>query len=182
MIADIVGYEMNRLHLYRRKYLKALEALVYVAQREQRHYWALKAIYFADKEHLRKYGRQIFGDSYRAMKFGPVPSLAYDIVKTARGDGLLPFENPSPADALNVPNHKFIYPKREPNTRLLSQSDIECLEYGIAEVNNLGFGRLHRKSQDQAYKAVELDEDMTIESIVKTLDNSEEVLDYLKGG
>jgi hypothetical protein len=163
-----------------RKYQKALETVVFVASREQRLYWALKAIYFADKEHLRRYGRQIFDDSYRAMKFGPVPSLAYDIVKIVRGDGWIQFTDPNPADALHVPDKYTILPKREPDTRLLSKSDIECLVYGCNEVKNLDFEGLHIKSQDDAYKAVELDEDMTIVNIIGTLDNSEEVLDYLK--
>jgi hypothetical protein len=37
-----------------------------------------KVLYFADKEHLEKYGRFICGDSCYAMKHGPVPSQIYD--------------------------------------------------------------------------------------------------------
>ncbi|CAD5970647.1 hypothetical protein PCC9214_03789 [Planktothrix tepida] len=53
-----------------------------------------KFLYFADKEHLEKYGRFIFGDSYYAMKHGPVPSQIYDLLKLVRGD-LSPSFQPS---------------------------------------------------------------------------------------
>ena len=79
----------------RRKYRKALETVVYLANKDQRQYWVLKAIYLADKENLSKYGRQIFGDRYIAMQLGPVPSLAYVIVKSVREDGR-PYFYPDP--------------------------------------------------------------------------------------
>lgn len=41
----------------------------------------LKACYFADKEHLNEYGRPVFGATYRAMKFGPVPLEIYEMAK-----------------------------------------------------------------------------------------------------
>lgn len=41
----------------------------------------LKACYFADKSHLNKHLRPIFGATYRAMKFGPVPLEIYEMAK-----------------------------------------------------------------------------------------------------
>ena len=40
---------------------------------------ALKLIYFADRYHLRKYGRPITNDQYWAMQFGPVASSVKEI-------------------------------------------------------------------------------------------------------
>jgi len=40
---------------------------------------ALKLVFFADRYHLRKYGRPITNDQYWAMKMGPVPSGAKDL-------------------------------------------------------------------------------------------------------
>lgn len=42
---------------------------------------ALKACYFADKSHLNEHHRPIFGASYRAMRFGPVPLEIYEMMK-----------------------------------------------------------------------------------------------------
>lgn len=41
----------------------------------------LKAVYFADKEHLNRHGRPVFGARYRAMNFGPVPLEVYEMLK-----------------------------------------------------------------------------------------------------
>jgi len=40
---------------------------------------ALKLVYFADRYHLRKYGRPITNDQYWAMRLGPVPSGVKDL-------------------------------------------------------------------------------------------------------
>ena len=164
-----------------RKYRKALESLVYIANKDHRQYWILKTIYFADKIHLKRYGRQIFEDSYRAMKQGPVPSLAYDIVKAVRGDGWFVFDKPSPKTALQVPDRYTILPLRGPEAQLLSQSDVECIDYAYNQVKDLSFSELKRLSHDEAYKAVDEDEEMTIESIIGTLANSDEIIDYRRG-
>ena len=39
----------------------------------------MKLIYFADRLHLRRYGRTITRDEYFAMQYGPVPSAAKEI-------------------------------------------------------------------------------------------------------
>jgi uncharacterized phage-associated protein len=40
-----------------------------------------KLMYYADKEHLLRYGRPITGDRYVRMKWGPTPSTSYDMTK-----------------------------------------------------------------------------------------------------
>lgn len=42
---------------------------------------AIKLIWLADRYHLRKYGRSITDDSYKAMPYGPVPSSTKDIAQ-----------------------------------------------------------------------------------------------------
>lgn len=42
---------------------------------------ALKTFYFADKQHLNVFGRPIFGATYKAMRFGPVPLEIYEMMK-----------------------------------------------------------------------------------------------------
>jgi hypothetical protein len=41
----------------------------------------LKSCYFADRDHLNTHGRPIFGATYRAMRFGPVPLEIYEMAK-----------------------------------------------------------------------------------------------------
>jgi len=162
-----------------RKYLKSLETLVYLANKDQRQYWILKTIYLADKEHLKRYGRMISNDSYRAMKQGPVPSLAYDIIKNVRGDGWYVFSDPEPSTALRVPDNQTVQPLRGANLGLLSATEIECLDYAYNSTKKLNFGQLKRLTHDKAYNAVEQDEEISLENIIMTLDNGKDILDYL---
>lgn len=41
----------------------------------------VKLIYLADREYLLRYGRLITGDTYYHLRYGPVPSKSYDILK-----------------------------------------------------------------------------------------------------
>ncbi len=162
-----------------RRYIKALESLVYIANLEQRHYWALKVFYFADKEHLQKYGSPIFNETYIAMDKGPVPSLAYDIVKYVRGDGHFCFDQPDASTALEVPNNKTILPKREPDTKVLSKSEIECINIAYNKIKNLSFGQLKDLSHDGAYNSVDDNDNIPLNGIIGTLENKNEILEYL---
>ena len=67
--------------------MKILAAITHViALGEERgddvtQYVILKSLFLADKSHLNKYGRPITFDNYVAMMAGPVPTLAYDLLK-----------------------------------------------------------------------------------------------------
>src|SRR5437762_2187452 len=57
---------------------KALAGLLYFASESQGvtaldKYKLAKLVFLADKYHLVRYGRPIFGDFYRALEWGPVP-------------------------------------------------------------------------------------------------------------
>ena len=65
------------------RFQKVLAALVYLASQPKRvthldKYKAIKLIFFADKNHLLRYGEPIFGDYYRALEHGPVPQQTLD--------------------------------------------------------------------------------------------------------
>ena len=64
---------------------------------------ALKLVFFADRYHLRKYGRPVTNDEYYAMPKGPVPSHVKDIAEMSDflskneksyADKFLSFEKP----------------------------------------------------------------------------------------
>ena len=40
-----------------------------------------KLLFFADREHLLKHGRPVFGDEYFALDFGPLPSRSIDFLE-----------------------------------------------------------------------------------------------------
>ena len=111
---------------------KALQATEWMLSKHQSLdlHAILKACYFADKEHLNRYGRPIFGASYRAMPYGPVPAEIYELLK---GEPLRIQE----AGVEHLPWRLEGYwvrrrSNREPELSALSTSDRECLDRALA--------------------------------------------------
>lgn len=90
---------------------------------------ALKLIFFADRYHLRKYGRAILNDRYFAMPYGTVPSGAKDIAEMS--DFLGPQEQVYAEQFLrrNPTDPHAFESAAEPDMGVFSESDIEALEF-----------------------------------------------------
>ena len=159
---------------------KTIEVLLYIAAQTNNLYKVLKVLYFADKDHLARYGRLICGDSYVAMRLGPVPSGAYDLIKDARGEGCR-FPDIDVTEAFVVRDGREIVPRRKADAELLSESDVECLDAAIERCRHLSFGQLKRLSHDDAYRAADENDFIPLEAIIKTLPNSDALLDYVRG-
>ena len=160
--------------------VKAVEVVLYIATQvaDPDFHRVSKLLYFADREHLARYGRFICGDSYVAMKHGPVPSGTYDILKHVRGDGL-PCPVPDAQAAMRVDDGKRIVPLREPRLDRLSASDRECLDTAIAQYGKLSFTQLTKLSHDQAWDSADENEFIAVEQIVATLPDADELLGHL---
>jgi len=88
---------------------------------------ALKLLYFADRFHLRKYGRPITNDEYFAMDYGPVPSGGKDLVE---GSDFRP--DPEKAYAgqyLNPVDRLEFSSIAKPDLEVFSKTDLEALDY-----------------------------------------------------
>jgi uncharacterized phage-associated protein len=159
---------------------KALEAIAYIADQAGTDlYVTLKLIYLADKLHLERYGRFIFGDWYAALEYGPVASHSYDIMKHARGDRPVSLAKHA-RDVLRVdPTTNAISLLRAPNLDELSQSDIECLDEAVQKYGRLGFGEIKRLTHDEAYNATARNGEMSLEAIASTTRRAAELIQHL---
>lgn len=88
----------------------------------------LKLLFFADMLHLNKYGRPIIGDDYVAMVNGPVASNTYDLLK-----GQEYLINQIEDDLGFKKDGYKVIATREPDTKKLSESDLECLQQTLTE-------------------------------------------------
>ena len=125
--------------LFKRNKTKTCEALLFVSNRLEsadKHKLS-KILYRADKDHLQKYGRMITGDYYVKMKYGPVPSFVYELIK----------ENNRTRSDFEVEGFN-IRPLRKADTNELSESDIECLNNSIEEHGSKSFEELTLESHD----------------------------------
>jgi len=110
-----------------------LESFYYLAKRLEApvdKLAAIKLLFFADRYHLRKYGRLISDDTYYALPHGPVASNSLDIVNE-----VISGENVG-ADKQYIKSNSatsFIAVDREFEIEYLSDSDIEALDFAVKE-------------------------------------------------
>ena len=158
---------------------KALEAIVFVSHQNHDLFHIVKILYFADKFHLTDYGRLITGDRYVAMKDGPVPSGAFDIIKSVRGDGFADF-GLDPVEAFRVDEETEIKPLREARFEFLSESEVQALEKAIEVYSRMSFADLWDVvHEEEAYINASRNNDISLTSIINSLENSDFLLEYL---
>lgn len=114
-------------------YRKATQALNYFARKKDgkiNKMKAIKLIYLADRYHLRKYGRPVVGDTYWAMKYGPVGSDALRIANLEEkiGEEGLRYASGFIAHPSGDANNRTIVSKKSVDLDVFSQTDIEALE------------------------------------------------------
>jgi len=171
----------------------ALESVLYMATRlgKPTIHEVLKVRYFADKLHLAKFGWLASGDDYVAMKFGPVASGTYNLIKAARGDQngwIHPVFATLVEGALGVAQDgKTLLVQRQPDLDRLSPSDRACIDEAIKQYGNMPFKERTELSHDAAWQAAwdTATEDevgqspMAVEAIAGTLPNAAELIDHL---
>lgn len=122
------------LSLNRFDYKKAVAEIAYLAKIAGGDIDKLKLVkllFFADRYHIRKYGRPIANDVYFAMKMGPVPSSSLDIIKPneyALGADAIAYARQYISGLDGAKVQGAISLLREPDADALSESDIEALE------------------------------------------------------
>jgi len=160
---------------------KSLQVVLYIANKLQRKdfHKIFKLIYFADREHLSKYGRPITGDTYIAMKDGPVPSKLDDIFKAVRGDSFFSFNAAEYAQLFSVNDWYFIIPKTEANLDYLSQSDVEELNNSLDKYGSMSWDEIREKSHDFAWRATPSNRQISVDNILRETGEDEDYIKYV---
>ena len=118
---------------------KSTQALNYFARKKDgriNKMKAVKLIYFADRYHLRKYGRPVVGDTYWAMKLGPVASNVLDTAnfdEKKLDDACLGYAKSFLSHPVNDEKMHTLTSKKDVDLDVFSKSDIEALETAYNE-------------------------------------------------
>lgn len=98
---------------------------------------SLKGCYFADKSHLNKEHRPIFGATYQAMRFGPVPLQIYEMMK---GEAYWLAELEAESYPWTLQGYRLIADGNgQFDEGVLSESDITHLDAGLAQSVEMTF-------------------------------------------
>lgn len=118
-------------------YKKITQALNYIAKQnggEINYMKALKLLYFADRLHLRRYGRFITDDKLVAMKMGTLGSQAKDIIKQ---NTYLPHEvYLYISDKLKRKLDQYIIGTNDSSLDRMSETDLECVNEILTAVGS----------------------------------------------
>jgi uncharacterized phage-associated protein len=113
----------------------------------------IKLIYFADKYHLRKYGRTITEDDYWAMDMGPVQSTVKDIIDNS---SYLSDHEKEYRNEFIQKNENTVTSKKDVDEDVLSDSDIEAVRLIWEQLGKLSKDALIEKThQNPEWKRFE---------------------------
>lgn len=157
---------------------KAVESVLYIIPQiaNKTLHCIAKVLFHADKMHLSRYGRPISGDWYAAMKYGPVPSATYNILKTRRGDEQHPI--PDRALAIEVVDRDTVRATRGADLSVLSESERECLKQSAESHGHKTFFKRTRESHGPAWKAADFNGMIQLEHMLLEVDNAEKLRAY----
>ena len=114
--------------MLRPDYEKIIQAVNFFARKSSNQLTKLhilKLIFFADRYHMRMYGRMITNDNYLAMQYGPVASATKQVIEFIS----IPDQYSEYAAAYLKPKNDLrIYSQKDVERDVFSETDIEALE------------------------------------------------------
>ena len=158
---------------------KALSAIVWMLERSTPLdlHTILKTCYFADKDHLNKHGRPIFGATYRAMKFGPVPLEIYEMTK---GEPLWLPELEIGEYPWRMDGHHLCRLQNAPvDTVHLSKSDSIALKAAFERSSKMTFNERTAATHGRDWQAARLGT-MRYEDMLNETPSKDELVAYLR--
>ena len=173
---------MARTKLFKRDI--AIQAILYIVQEmggvcdiHKCH----KILYFADNEHLSKYGRSITGDAYVRMDWGPVPTCIYDLLKAVRGDSFFAAQVSDIRENLfHFVNKKDIRATAAPDMDYLSQTDREMLDKYIQKLKNWDFQQVPEASHGFAWSNTQRNSEISVRDRLTELGDSDEYIRFVE--
>ena len=140
-----------------------------------------KILYFADNEHLSKYGRSITGDAYVRMDFGPVPTCIYDLFKAVRGDSYFASQvDDVRKKYFHFVNNKDIEAVAAPDMSYLSESDVEMLDKYIEQLKDTRFSEVSDASHGYAWSHTAQNGIISVRDRLTEMGDSDEYINYIE--
>lgn len=130
-------------------YKKTVQALNYLASisgGSLNKMKAIKLLWLSDRLHLRKYARTITGDTYFALKLGPVPSNTRDILENS--SFLSEDELKYSSQFISITDKYKYASNGDPYLKVFSETDIEILNEVFSVYGQLSHFQLSELSHE----------------------------------
>jgi Antitoxin SocA-like, Panacea domain len=130
---------------------KALEIIVWLAAARptmDAHH-IVNCAYYADKRHLNEYGRSIAGDWYEADEHGPLGKCVSGLLRDCPLE-ILASDRHGEIPIIVREGDSAVIPKRNPNVKYLSVTDIEALTWAVENYAHLSFDELVALGREEA--------------------------------
>ncbi len=145
-----------------------------------------KILYFAQQDHIVKYGKVLVDESFRALKHGPVPTYTYKALQIKEGKPLYG-DFDKFLEGIEVRNQK-VYTILAPDMDYISGAAKLCLDAAIAKYKDMDSYDLSEYShQDSAWlEANERMQDDPQKNFISIIDMaragkaSEDMIDYIR--
>ncbi len=137
-------------------------------------------LYFADTRHLENYGTFILGDTYIAMKYGPVPFNTLSIYKQLKGEGFLKNFAFNFKEYFKLSEEKHIEAIGSYDIEYLSESEVECLFASIQENKALDADALLKKGMESAWQYADITGQISFDNILEAHQVNPEMADYIR--
>lgn len=138
---------------------------------------ALKSCYFADKSHLNEHRRPIFGATYRAMRFGPVPLEIYEMMK---GEALWKAELNTEEFPWDLEGYRLrLVGNSEPELDVLAETDMDHLRNGFAASVAMDFNERTSATHGPDWQRADLGI-MRYEDMIEEGPKKEDIISYLQ--
>lgn len=141
------------MNIFEQRKLKEIVLYLLNATGGLDYYRVFKLLYFAEREHLAKWGHKMIADDFCALDYGPVPTQLYDAIKVL---------NVEKTNLASILHQDIVFagedapyvliPKRSADMDYISDSEKEMLDKSINENASLTFEELLKKSHDIAWK------------------------------
>lgn len=144
-----------------------------------------KILYFAQQDHLVRYGKVLVDESFRAVKHGPVPTYTYKALQIAEGKSLEgDFEYF--LSGIEVRDKK-VYTSLRPDMDYISGANKKCLDAAIEKFKDADPYDLSDMSHDSAWEEAKtrIKDDpqknfITIIDIARAGKATETMIDYIR--
>ena len=116
----------------------------------------VKMLFFADRYHLQRYAKPIFGDTYFKLPFGPIPTLTLNTINSMNRRDNSDFESYKNklTEYVDLKEQEVQYDnlvfakKKDFNKNLFSKSEIKVLKEVFKEFKNSTASEVSRRSHE----------------------------------